>query len=92
MIDLLAAQPPATLADLLASLEQIAPLFDAVPGVVFFVKDAQARYALVNQTLAQRCGFKDKAGLLGRTAEEVFPARFGPLYTEQDRCVIAKAR
>jgi AraC-like DNA-binding protein len=89
MIDLLAAQPPATLADLLASLEQIAPLFDAVPGVVFFVKDAQARYALVNQTLAQRCGFKDKAGLLGRTAEEVFPARFGPLYTEQDRRVLA---
>ncbi|WP_313517428.1 AraC family transcriptional regulator [Pseudomonas sp.] len=89
MIDLLTARPPATLADLLASLEQIAPLFDAVPGVVFFVKDADARYALVNQTLAQRCGFKDKAGLLGRTAEEVFPARFGPLYTEQDRRVLA---
>ncbi|WP_282343101.1 MULTISPECIES: AraC family transcriptional regulator [Pseudomonas] len=89
MIDLLATPAPATLADLLASLEQIAPLFDALPGVVFFVKDAQARYALVNQTLAQRCGFKDKAALLGRTAEEVFPARFGPLYTEQDRRVLA---
>ena len=34
--------------------------------------DPQARYVLVNQTLATRCGFRDKGELLGRTAEEVF--------------------
>src|SRR5471030_2339183 len=38
-------------------------LFDALPDVVFFVKDAQARYVVVNQTLVQRCGVKDKAAL-----------------------------
>lgn len=27
------------------------PLFDALPDVVFFVKDAQGRYLEVNQTL-----------------------------------------
>lgn len=73
---------------LLRSLEQVAPLLDAMPDVVFFVKDLDARYVLVNQTLAQRCGFKDKAPLLGRTAEDVFPRRFGHLYTEQDRQVL----
>ncbi|CAH2808238.1 MAG: hypothetical protein CBARDMAM_5509 [uncultured Caballeronia sp.] len=41
------------------------------------MKDAQARYALVNRALASRCGLKDKLGLLGKTAEEVFPQRFG---------------
>ncbi|TBV00588.1 AraC family transcriptional regulator [Phytopseudomonas dryadis] len=73
------------LPSLIDSLRQIEPLFDALPDVVFFIKDAQARYALVNQTLAQRCGMKHKADLLGLTAEQVFPARFGPSYTEQDR-------
>lgn len=79
------------LAHLLAHLQQVAPLLDAMPGVVFFVKDPQARYVMVNRTLAQRCGVKAPAALLGRTAEEVFPSRFGPLYTEQDRRVLEGA-
>ncbi len=73
---------------LLTCLEQVAPLLDAMPGVVFFVKDLEARYVLVNQTLARRCGVNDKASLLGRTAEDVFPSRFGSRYTEQDRQVL----
>jgi AraC-like DNA-binding protein len=80
---------PRNLPDLLASLQQIAPLLDAMPGVVFFIKDMQARYVLVNQTLAQRCGLRDKDHLLGKTATEVFPSRFGSLYTEQDLQVMS---
>ncbi|WP_271410503.1 AraC family transcriptional regulator [Pseudomonas sp. Q1-7] len=76
------------LATLLDGLEQIVPLLDAMPDVVFFIKDPQARYVLVNQTLARRCGLKSKQALLGRTAEDVFPTRFGPNYTEQDRRVL----
>lgn len=91
-IDLIPAAPLHDLEQLLASLALVAPLFDAIPGVVFFVKDAQARYALVNQTLVQRCGFKEKSQIVGLTAEEVFPARFGPLYTAQDRRVLADGR
>jgi len=83
---------PADLPSFVAGLQLIAPLFDALPGVVFFVKDSQARYALVNQTLARRCGFRASHELLGRTAEEVFPERFGPLYTAQDRRVLADGR
>lgn len=59
-----------------------------LPGVVFFVKDERARYVLVNRTLARRCGVKDKAELLGRSADEVFPSSLGPLYAEQDRRVL----
>ena len=88
MLDLLPSIAPADLPSLLASLSAVAPLLDAMPGVVFFVKDAQARYVLVNQTLATRCGYRDKSELLGRTAEEVFPSRFGPLYTAQDKEVL----
>ncbi|WP_240458634.1 AraC family transcriptional regulator, partial [Pseudomonas aeruginosa] len=88
MHDLLAAPPPADLASLLASLRQVEALLDAMPGVVFFVKDDRARYVLVNRTLARRCGVKDKAELLGRSADEVFPSSLGPLYAEQDRRVL----
>ena len=30
-------------------------LFDALPDVVFFIKDTAGRYVRVNQTLADRC-------------------------------------
>lgn len=64
------------------------PLFDALPDVVFFVKDRQGRYVVVNQTLARRCGTKDKAALLGRTANEVFAAPLGQRFQAQDQAVL----
>jgi AraC-like DNA-binding protein len=78
----------ATFSGMLSHYRQIEPVFDALPDVVFFVKDASARYALVNRTLASRCGYKEKAALLGKTAEDVFPRRFGRIYTAQDEGVI----
>ncbi|WP_027801424.1 AraC family transcriptional regulator [Paraburkholderia dilworthii] len=78
----------AMLSGMLSHFRQLEPVFDALPDVVFFVKDADARYALVNRTLASRCGFKEKAALLGKTAEDVFPRRFGRIYTAQDEGVI----
>lgn len=80
---------PRDLPELLGSLQLITPLLDAMPGVVFFIKDTAARYVLINQTLAQRCGAKAPNTLLGKTAEQVFPSHFGPHYTEQDRRVLS---
>ncbi|WP_081803630.1 AraC family transcriptional regulator [Halotalea alkalilenta] len=84
----LARQRPRSLETLLDALEPIGPLLDAIPGVVFFIKDPQARYVHANLTLAQRCGFRRIAPLLGKTSKEVFPASLGPGYTEQDRQVL----
>lgn len=64
-------------------------LFDALPDVVFFVKDGAARYVLVNRTLAGRCGYRDKARLIGRNAAEVFPGALGESYLRQDLAVLA---
>ncbi len=79
-----------TLDSMLEHFRLLEPVFDAMPDIVFFVKDREARYALVNRALASRCGLKDKFGLLGKTAEEVFPQRFGRIYTAQDRAVLAQ--
>jgi len=92
MLAALVTASPCQLPSLLGSLHPLAPLLDALADVVFFIKDDAARYAFVNSTLARRCGFKASHELLGLTAEQVFPARFGTLYTEQDRKVLSSGR
>jgi AraC-like DNA-binding protein len=65
-------------------------LFDRIPDVVFFIKDRDGRYVVVNQTLVTRCGRRDKDELLGQTARQVFPSPLGNRFFEQDRRVLAK--
>jgi len=63
-------------------------LFDRVTDTVFFLKDRDARYVAVNDTLVRRCGLADKAELIGRTARDVFPAPLGERYDDQDQRVL----
>lgn len=63
-------------------------LFDALPDVVFFIKDAVGRYVRVNQTLAERCAGGEKARLIGKRPEEVFPAALAASYARQDEAVL----
>jgi len=63
-------------------------LFDQIPDIVFFVKDRQARYVVVNQTLVERCGVRGKDDLLGKTVLDVFPSLLGEGYYEQDMDVL----
>jgi len=63
-------------------------LFDCLPDLVFFVKNGRGEYVVVNQTLVERCGRREKRELLGRRADEVFPAPFGASYRAQDERVL----
>ena len=63
-------------------------LFDGVPDIVFFVKDAKGRYMAVNDTLAARCGLASKEEVIGRTAEELFPPPLGDAFAQQDRMIL----
>ncbi|MGV3662164.1 MAG: PAS domain-containing protein [Prosthecobacter sp.] len=63
-------------------------LFDALPDVVFFIKDTHGRYVRVNQTLADRCTGGDKTKLIGRKPAEVFPAPLAASYARQDETVL----
>jgi AraC-like DNA-binding protein len=64
-------------------------LFDNVLDTVFFLKDIEGRYVVVNDTLVRRCGFKNKADLVGKTAAEIFPSPFGIGFSDQDRRVLS---
>ena len=63
-------------------------LFDALPNVVFFVKDQEGRYTHANLTLVSRLGMKHRSEVVGRTANELFPAGLGGVYSAQDRRVL----
>ncbi|MFZ6849669.1 helix-turn-helix domain-containing protein [Undibacterium sp. RuRC25W] len=67
-------------------------LFDAMTDIVFFVKDSEGRYVVVNQTLVRRCGLREKSALLGRTASDVFPSRLAANYAAQDALVLSGSR
>jgi AraC-like DNA-binding protein len=79
------------LAAIIASAGFVEQLFDRIPDVVFFVKDLEGRYRVVNSTLVERCGAASKTDLISRTATEVFPAPLGERYLEQDRIVVRAA-
>lgn len=78
-----------------AFLQQLAPpltgeeLFDHLSDIVYFIKDAQGAYLIVNKTLVARCGVANKAALIGRTAAEVLRKPLGDRFAAQDARVLA---
>lgn len=62
-------------------------LFDCVSDVVFFIKNRRGEYVVVNQTLVERCGKREKAELIGRRVDELFPGPLATGYRAQDELV-----
>lgn len=74
--------------DSLGGLLPVDRLFDGVPDIVFFVKDAGGRYMAVNDTLAARCGLPNKDAAIGLTTEDLFPPPLGEAFAFQDREIL----
>lgn len=72
--------------------EMTEALFDALPDVVFFIKDHHGRYVRVNQTLANRCAGGEKGALIGKRPGEVFTASLATCYARQDEAVLKTGR
>ncbi len=62
-------------------------LFDHVPDIVYFIKDNQGRYIVVNKTLALRLGTSAE-NLVGKKASDVFSGNLGDSFSHQDQTVI----
>jgi AraC-like DNA-binding protein len=71
------------------SAEELEPLFDVLPDVVFFIKDTAGRYTHANQTLVRRLGLKQRSEVIGKSVTELFPATMGGSYAAQDKRVLA---
>lgn len=67
-------------------------LFDDLPNVVFFIKDRAGRYLAVNRALVERCGFADKADVLGKRPSEIYSAPLAARYERQDQRVLQSGK
>jgi hypothetical protein len=67
----------------------IEALFDAIPDVLFFIKDRQGRYTHVNQTMLRRLGLRARKDVIGRTAAEIYPTGLSADYVDQDARVLS---
>ena len=67
----------------------IEALFDAIPDVLFFMKDRQGRYTHVNQTMLRRLGLRARKDVIGRTAAEIYPTGLSADYVDQDARVLS---
>lgn len=64
-------------------------LFDAIPDVLFFVKDRAGRYTHVNVTMLRRLGLRSRSELIGKRVNEVYPRGLSAEYAQQDARVLA---
>lgn len=75
--------------DSLIPAAELAHLFDALPDVVFFIKNDAGRYTHVNLTLVRRLGLRSCSDVVGHHSTELFPDPLGVSYGAQDRQVLA---
>jgi len=64
-------------------------LFNALPGVHFFVKDLAGRYMRVNQALLAAYGFTKPEEVLGRRDHDFVPHHLADNYVKDDHLVLA---
>lgn len=74
--------------DMQLSSDDLLNIFNAIPDVVFFIKDRGFRYTHVNNTMVRRLGMKNREELIGKTALQLFPERLGSSYVSQDKRVL----
>lgn len=69
---------------------QIAPaLFEALPDVIFWMKDASGRFVFVNKAFCYEVAMRDASGILGLKDEDVFPGELAAKYQADDERVLA---
>lgn len=70
------------------NLEMVERIFRVIPDIVFCVKDAERIYRAANPAFAHRLGLRSEEEVIGRRAEELFPAELAEVYRKQDEAVL----
>jgi PAS domain S-box-containing protein len=63
-------------------------LFDHMTDMVYFIKNDQGQYVVVNRSLVERCGYSNKSDLIGCTADQIYPHPLGERYRAQDELLL----
>lgn len=76
----------------MAGSQTLREVFEHMPGVFFFVKDAQGRHITANSAMLGRYGIRTERELIGTTAEDFVPEEVAKAYHDDDRKVITTGR
>ena len=72
----------------MANPQAVRAIFEYLPGVFFFVKDAVGRHIAANSETFIRFGIQHEAELVGARDEKFFPAEVAQAYREDDQKVM----
>jgi AraC-like DNA-binding protein len=78
--------------DRLARPRQILDLFDSIPGVYMYIKDADGRFIRANRVVCDVVGEDDPSGVVGKTDFDFFPPAIAAQYVAEDKRVIESAQ
>jgi AraC-like DNA-binding protein len=76
------------LVNALASPEELFRLFDFLPRVYLFVKDAESRFVRVNEAMLQLKALQSQEEIVGKTDFDFHPPLLAAQYVEEDRRVM----
>ena len=68
--------------------QQFQQLFEHLPGIYFFVKDAQSRMICASRPILDRLGLPSEAEIIGTTDYDYFPPQVADGFVRDDRLVI----
>lgn len=76
----------------MADPQGVRAVFEHLPGVFFFVKDAEGRHIAANSVTFARFGIKSERELVGAMDEKFFPAELAKAFREDDQKVIRSGK
>jgi AraC-like DNA-binding protein len=76
----------------MADPQGVRAIFEHLPGVFFFVKDAHGRHIAANSVTFARFGIKHEQELVGAMDEKFFPAELARTFREDDQMVIRSGK
>lgn len=76
----------------MADPQGVRAIFEHLPGVFFFVKDAEGRHIAANSVTFARFGIKSERELVGAMDEKFFPPELAKAFREDDQKVIRSGK
>ncbi len=72
----------------LDALGGIESLFENLPNLSFWIKDAEGRFVTANQNSVQMCGMRQESEVIGRTDFDFFPKHTAEAFQRDDLAVM----
>ena len=70
------------------NLTLLKEMFDRLPNVASYIKDAEGRFMAINRRNCEQCGFEREEDVIGKRSCDVFPKKIADYIMSRDRQVL----